>query len=112
MKARIFFKFVLSFFAVILVATILLDFLIGGQLERTYTDTLRQGLVEKAYLLTDRLGGARDAEAQEFADRAAQQVNARVTLIGRDGAVLADSQAKASAMENHAKRPEFAVALQ
>lgn len=36
---------------------------------------------------------------------------ARVTVIGRDGAVLADSQHDASSMDNHATRPEVRRAL-
>ncbi|MBI3695221.1 MAG: HAMP domain-containing protein, partial [Acidobacteria bacterium] len=102
-------KFVLSFFVVILAATVVLDFLISGQVEQNYTDTLRQGLEEKASLLADRVGEA--AGLGPFARRAAAQVNARVTIIAADGAVLADSQANPSAMENHAGRPEFAAAL-
>lgn len=36
----------------------------------------------------------------------------RFTVIARDGTVLADSSADAGAMDNHAARPEVAVALQ
>ncbi len=112
MKRRIFRKFVLSFLAAILVATVLLDFLTSRQIEQNYTDILRQTLVEKANLLADRLAEAPPADPSEFAHQAARRVNARVTLITPDGTVLADSEAKASEMENHAQRPEFAAALQ
>ena len=42
----------------------------------------------------------------------AQETGARVTLISPDGTVLADSEADARTMENHAARPEVAEALQ
>jgi two-component system phosphate regulon sensor histidine kinase PhoR len=35
----------------------------------------------------------------------------RVTLVGPDGSVIADSEAEPGAMENHASRPEVAAAL-
>ena len=38
-------------------------------------------------------------------------INARITLIGRDGQVLADSDADIRSMENHLSRPEVAQAL-
>jgi two-component system phosphate regulon sensor histidine kinase PhoR len=41
----------------------------------------------------------------------ARAADGRVTAIGRDGRVLADSEADISHMENHASRPEVAAAL-
>jgi two-component system phosphate regulon sensor histidine kinase PhoR len=35
-----------------------------------------------------------------------------VTVIGRDGVVLGETNGDSSAMENHANRPEFAAAIQ
>jgi two-component system phosphate regulon sensor histidine kinase PhoR len=49
-----------------------------------------------------------------WATRAASAAGARITLIGRDGVVLADSQLPAAALagiENHGTRPEVAEAL-
>jgi signal transduction histidine kinase len=42
---------------------------------------------------------------------AATETGARITLIAPDGTVLADSEAAAGTMENHAGRPEVAEAL-
>jgi two-component system, OmpR family, phosphate regulon sensor histidine kinase PhoR len=52
--------------------------------------------------------GAEDAAL--FARRAAE-AGYRVTLIARDGTVIADSEAESATMENHASRPEVAAAL-
>ena len=48
---------------------------------------------------------------QEFADSLDQRLDLRVTLIARDGAVLADSRAHASEMDNHADRDEVRAAM-
>jgi two-component system, OmpR family, phosphate regulon sensor histidine kinase PhoR len=53
-------------------------------------------------------------DAQSLADwtnRAGAQSNARVTVIGGDGKVLADSQHDPSTMDNHAGRPEVRQAF-
>jgi two-component system phosphate regulon sensor histidine kinase PhoR len=49
-------------------------------------------------------------ELQALVLRYSSQVGARVTLIGPDGTVLADSEADVPRMENHAGRPEVIAA--
>jgi two-component system phosphate regulon sensor histidine kinase PhoR len=46
-----------------------------------------------------------------WASAAAQDTGARVTIIARNGTVLADSQHDSSSMDNHAERPEVRQAL-
>ncbi|HYM13271.1 MAG TPA: ATP-binding protein [Bryobacterales bacterium] len=117
MRTRVFLKFVLAFFAVILAATVLLGFLVSRQFEQGYSETLRQGLEEKARLVAGRLAAAAPADREApgnletLVRDIARQANARVTLIRADGTVLADSEADPAAMENHARRPEFVAAL-
>src|SRR5207245_5074829 len=48
---------------------------------------------------------------QEFADTLDARLDLRVTVIARDGAVLADSRALAASMDDHAGREEVAAAL-
>ena len=110
MNARIFVKLVLSFLAVILAVTVLLDFSISGQFERSYLQTERQSLEQQARLLADWLADIVPFELSGVVARAARQVEARVTVIQPDGTVVADSEASAANMENHARRPEFAAA--
>jgi two-component system phosphate regulon sensor histidine kinase PhoR len=110
-RRRIFLKFVFSFLAVILLATLLLDFLAGRQFERTHIRHLKMALREKALLIGDELAKTPPTDVGALAARAALHGNARVTIIAPDGTVLADSEAKPSEMENHATRPEFAAAL-
>jgi len=111
LRTRIFLKFVLSFFAVILAATLLLDFLVGRQFEDSHTRELSQQLREKALLLADDLSQTPSRTLETLVSRAALHGNVRVTVIAPDGTVLADSEAKPSEMENHAGRPEVLAAL-
>lgn len=48
---------------------------------------------------------------QRTADRLAQGSGMRITIVGGDGTVLADSNEHPADMENHASRPEIAAAL-
>jgi len=53
----------------------------------------------------------RQRPLQDIAAREGQAAGARATLIDPTGKVLADSEADASSMENHAERREFKAAL-
>ena len=48
---------------------------------------------------------------QQMAEEESRITETRVTIIARDGVVLADSEADPKTMENHAGRPEVAEAL-
>lgn len=47
----------------------------------------------------------------DYVDDISQATTLRVTVVSRDGTVLADSEEDPSAMENHGDRPEVAAAL-
>lgn len=53
-----------------------------------------------------------DADAAAVAEQLVARTDLRLTIVGSDGAVLADSDTDPAAMENHADRPEIAAALQ
>lgn len=48
---------------------------------------------------------------RDWTDRMGAQSNARVTIVDRDGTVLADSQHDPATMDNHADRPEIRSVL-
>jgi two-component system phosphate regulon sensor histidine kinase PhoR len=62
----------------------------------TSTSYLTDGQIENIDVLAKRLG---------------EQIDARVTIINRDGVVLGDSEKNPATMENHADRPEVIKAL-
>lgn len=52
-----------------------------------------------------------DVSAQDAVEKLASSDSLRITIVGDDGQVLADSQDDAQDMQSHAQRPEIASAL-
>ena len=77
--------------------------------------TLYQGDLERDLTLAQLFVEAREqAQLQQLAIRLRSSIRYRVTLIGADGVVLADSdvaEADVPAMENHGSRPEVRGAM-
>ncbi|MGD0974664.1 MAG: ATP-binding protein [Candidatus Korobacteraceae bacterium] len=112
MKQRVFFKLLLAFLFVIVVATGTLDLLV----RRSWEDSLRHeteaALRQKVAMFADRVNHERLLSPQKLVELVSQQAAARATIIDPQGKVIADSSAEPDAMENHAQRPEFREALQ
>ncbi len=111
MTARIFFKLIGALLCLLIVAMTAVDLLSAEVAERNYVQSLTQELVNygKVISLRSQQSGLplTEAEAREIGGA----VEARVTVIGRDGKVLLDSEAPAESMENHRLRPEVVQAL-
>ncbi|MCL4078609.1 ATP-binding protein [Coriobacteriia bacterium Es71-Z0120] len=70
------------------------------------------GLETAARLAAAALGETSDPNAlQASTERFGRESSVRLTVIARDGTVLADSRADPASMENHASRPEVAQAM-
>jgi two-component system phosphate regulon sensor histidine kinase PhoR len=106
LTARIFYKLISGIVCVLLVALVTADWLARGVVERTTIATLKREAEEKARILALTTNDSK-AEVSELA-RAAE---GRITRIDRAGRVVADSEASARQMENHAHRPEVQAAL-
>ncbi len=112
MTQRVFFKLLLLTILVVGVSTATLDIFVRRTWEASLSSELQQDLQDKAQMFAARAN--REAGLvpfQQLADEEAAAARARATIIDRSGKVLGDSEAQASAMENHATRPEFASAL-
>ncbi len=107
LAARLFFKLILAVLVLLALALTGVNFMTGRLAERTYTETLRRDLFEKAKLVASLYPKANQAAVRT----AATLGSARVTIISRDGKVLADSGANPERMENHRSRPELKAAL-
>lgn len=57
------------------------------------------------------LAAETDSTPQELANRLVTRTDLRLTIVGSDGVVLADSEYAPSEMENHGQRPEIRAAL-
>ena len=111
MRNRIFLKAMGAFVAVIAAATLTLDISIRHTWENAVHNDIERLLVQNAQGFALRVENDRQHSLQQMADEEARITETRVTIIARDGVVLADSEADAKTMENHASRPEVATAL-
>jgi two-component system, OmpR family, phosphate regulon sensor histidine kinase PhoR len=100
-----------AFALVIAAATLTLDITI----RHTWEDALRRDierlLVQNAQGFALRVENDRQHSLQQMAVEESRITETRVTIIARNGLVLADSEADPKTMENHAGRPEIAAAL-
>jgi two-component system phosphate regulon sensor histidine kinase PhoR len=100
-----------AFVAVIATATLTLDISIRHTWEKTLRYDLEQRLTQDAKSFALRAQNDQQHSLQQMATEEAQITETRVTVIARDGVVLADSEADPETMENHARRPEVIDAL-
>jgi two-component system, OmpR family, phosphate regulon sensor histidine kinase PhoR len=111
MRNRIFLKAMGAFVAVIAAATLTLDISIRHTWENAVRNDIERLLVQNAQGFAGRVENDHQHSLQQMADEEAHITATRVTIIARDGVVLADSEADPTSMENHAARPEVAAAL-
>ena len=112
MRNRIFLKLLFLIVVVVGVSTAALDLLVRRSWEASLLSQLHQDLRDKVQMFAARA----DREAgtipfKQLASEIEKAARARATIIDRSGKVLADSEAQAEAMENHATRPEFIAAF-
>ncbi len=111
MRHGVFLKLMLAFLVVIATATVTLDFSVRRAWESSLHQEIERSLQEKTLLFARRVQAEKKVTPQQLASEEAAAANARATIIDHSGKVLADSQADAETMENHATRPEFEAAL-
>jgi two-component system, OmpR family, phosphate regulon sensor histidine kinase PhoR len=111
-RSAVFQKLLLSAFLLILTTVAGIDFLL-----RSYTTAREREQVERRMETSARVLGAElpaveRARLELWAKQAESLARARVTVIDRNGIVLADSQHDPDTMENHSRRPEVIRALE
>src|ERR1700704_4857564 len=99
-----------AFVVVIAAATLTLDISIRHTWENAVRSDIERLLVQNAQGFALRVDNDRQHSLQQMADEESRITQTRVTIIARDGLVLADSEADPKTMENHAGRPEIAAA--
>ena len=111
MRNRIFFKLLAAFVVVIAAATVTLDFAVRRAWEASLRGEIERNLRQKTVMFANRVNTDRQHGLQDVASQEGQAAGTRATIIDAQGKVLADSEADANSMENHAHRPEFVAAL-
>lgn len=112
MRNRIFFKLAAAFAVVIAGATCALDLSIRDAWENSLLQQIQRDLEQKTAMFANRVNSETTPHMAAIAREVAAASGARATIIDASGKVLADSEADAATMENHAQRAEFVAALQ
>jgi two-component system phosphate regulon sensor histidine kinase PhoR len=105
MQGRLLWKLELTYIVVLLAVVVSMDFYTGRILRQQALDEANQRLAS-LHTLAAADFPADSNTFQAWASNVAQS-GARVTIVARDGAVLADSAQDPQAMENHGSRPEI-----
>ncbi len=106
-RSIIFRKLLFSAFALIAATLLGLDFYLTDFLARHERRRIQVQLASEARILAGEMNAIEPAALEYWAIDAQKRADARVTLIGPKGAVLADSAREPGHMENHAQRPEI-----
>jgi two-component system, OmpR family, phosphate regulon sensor histidine kinase PhoR len=110
-RNRIFFKLLAAMVLVIMAGTTVLDLSIRRAWDASLREDIQRNLQQKTAMFANRVNSDHEHNLQQIASEEGQAAGARATVIDRTGKVLADSEAEAASMENHAQRPEFVAAL-
>jgi two-component system phosphate regulon sensor histidine kinase PhoR len=112
-------KLFVASLSVAAVALAIATIIITWELRREERAFIERRLTDQAVLIAELLSrnpdGLSEAKLDDEADRLAQLVDGRVTLVAADGHVVGDSSlegAELAAVENHLQRPEIQIARQ
>ncbi len=111
MASRLFLKLIAALLGLLGAAAVGVDFLVTRVAESSYVDTLAERLEREARMLARAAILDGSLVSQPAIAHLAGPLGTRLTVIARDGSVLADSESDPAKMENHRTRPEVAQAL-
>ncbi|MBN2256130.1 MAG: HAMP domain-containing protein [Deltaproteobacteria bacterium] len=104
MKGNLFYKIFGTYIIIILLAVAIVGFQVTGQIKARQMAKIESDLITYTGMI-DQLCTRAEVEAKLAS--IAKLADARITLIDREGNVLADSEAPASEMDNHLNRTEI-----
>jgi two-component system, OmpR family, phosphate regulon sensor histidine kinase PhoR len=111
----IFLKLYAGFALVILFSMLIVGLMVQRQIEQASLKDIRNNLSSQAFILQQSFADM-DTQSQNEIQQMVQQIGdriaTRVTLLTRDGAVMADSEFRFDEMDNHLSRPEIISASQ
>jgi two-component system phosphate regulon sensor histidine kinase PhoR len=89
----------------------LVDFIRDTQMENLRSQLEKEARLTAEIALPNFLDPVQQTDFEQLAETLGKQIDARITIIARDGTVLGDSEEDARTMESHAARPEVIAAL-
>ncbi len=114
-KARLLWKLFATYLGVIVLCTVAVGFFAVHSARDFYITHTESELADRARLVEAELGDfstwGRGAPLEALVRRWGLAAHTRITLIARDGTVLAESERSPQGMQNHATRPEVLRAL-
>lgn len=116
MSRSIYWKITIPFILLVLIGTGILGFYTVASTRNTQIDHLKIQLTNEAKLVAEIslpffTDPDRQSELDTIAKTTGRKIQARITLIAKDGTVLGDTDQDPQTMENHATRPEVIAAL-
>jgi two-component system phosphate regulon sensor histidine kinase PhoR len=114
-RARLLWKLFATYLGVIVLCTVAVGFFAVHSARDFYITHTESELADRARLVQAQLGDfstwGRGAPLEALVRRWGLASHTRITLIARDGTVLAESERSPQGMQNHATRPEVLRAL-
>ncbi len=112
MKRKIFLKFFLSYFLIIL-ALELSNLLIANHIFRVQSRNILSGYMkDNAATIEYYIKNKNPQEMENVFREITRRTGIRITVINTEGTVITDSQQNPENMENHSNRPEFKKAIE
>ncbi len=115
---KLWFKIGISFFILFFVTMGIVGLFSGELMKTTYLSMKENQLEDEAKVLLHTTNienidlDKNSAEIQAELSPLTEDVDARITVVDKDGRVIADSKEDPTKLENHANRPEFKKVLQ
>jgi len=114
LRSRLLWKLYAGYVVLIVLTALVIGFLVSRRMEQDSLHDTETTLRTQAALLGDliasALENAPEPALQEHVCRLGAEIKVRLTVIGPEGTVLADSEEDPSRMDNHAGRPEIVTA--
>ncbi len=115
MNRKIIWKFLSAYILLILIAVLVLNFFVSLKLRDYYELKISEQLLSNSLLvskiLKDDLIGKKAQNIQLKTKQLADELKLRITVIDKNGKVLADSQVSPGELENHSNRLEVLRAI-
>lgn len=106
----IFIRLYAGFAVVILFSILIVGLMVQRQIEQASLRDISNNLSSQAFILQQsftNIGGQTQTQIQQIVEQIGRRVDTRITLLTKEGIVIADSEFTPEQMDNHRYRPEI-----